>query len=58
MIAKRRVSTERAEDLTARGVRRVIAIFVNDVPLPPGSTARGQGRVIGSLCEILYQHAP
>src|SRR5262249_46703807 len=43
---------------TARGKVLVFAIFVNDVPLPRGVTADREGRTIGRLCEVLYQHAP
>jgi D-alanyl-D-alanine carboxypeptidase/D-alanyl-D-alanine-endopeptidase (penicillin-binding protein 4) len=43
---------------TARGKDLIYAIFVNDVPLPRGTTAVHQGRVIGRLCEVIQQHAP
>jgi D-alanyl-D-alanine carboxypeptidase/D-alanyl-D-alanine-endopeptidase (penicillin-binding protein 4) len=43
---------------TARGKTLVFAIFVNDVPLPRGVGAEREGRMIGRLCEVLYQHAP
>ena len=35
-----------------------LAIFVNDVPLPPGGDPIREGKVIGRLCEILYQEGP
>lgn len=43
---------------TAGGKNLVFAIFVNDVPLPRGRGADDEGRMIGRLCEVLYQHAP
>jgi D-alanyl-D-alanine carboxypeptidase/D-alanyl-D-alanine-endopeptidase (penicillin-binding protein 4) len=43
---------------TARGRRLTFAIFVNNVPLPPGVTPTREGRVLGQLCEIIHQHAP
>jgi D-alanyl-D-alanine carboxypeptidase/D-alanyl-D-alanine-endopeptidase (penicillin-binding protein 4) len=42
---------------TAHGKKLVLAMFVNDVPLPPGVTPTREGKVLGKLCEILYQHA-
>ena len=43
---------------TANGKELVFAMFVNDVPLPPGVTATREGRVMGKLCEIIYQNGP
>jgi D-alanyl-D-alanine carboxypeptidase/D-alanyl-D-alanine-endopeptidase (penicillin-binding protein 4) len=43
---------------TARGRRLTFAMFINNVPLPPGITPSREGRVLGQLCEILHQHAP
>ena len=43
---------------TASGRELVFAAFVNDVPLPAGVTSRREGRALGRLCEIVYQHAP
>ena len=43
---------------TAKGQTLVFAIFVNDVPLPKGVDAAREGKVIGKLCEIIYQHSP
>lgn len=34
------------------------ALFVNDVPLPPGVGAAREGKVLGKLCEILHEHCP
>ena len=42
---------------TAKGKTLVFTIFVNDVPLPPAGSASREGKTIGELCEILYQHA-
>jgi D-alanyl-D-alanine carboxypeptidase/D-alanyl-D-alanine-endopeptidase (penicillin-binding protein 4) len=43
---------------TARGRRLMFAMFVNNVPLPRGVTPEREGRVLGRLCEVIYQHAP
>jgi D-alanyl-D-alanine carboxypeptidase/D-alanyl-D-alanine-endopeptidase (penicillin-binding protein 4) len=43
---------------TARGRRLTFAMFVNNVPLPPGVTPTREARVLGQLCEIIHQHAP
>ena len=43
---------------TADGRGLTFAIFVNDVPLPPGGDPIREGKVIGRLCEILYQNRP
>jgi serine-type D-Ala-D-Ala carboxypeptidase/endopeptidase (penicillin-binding protein 4) len=43
---------------TARGRRLTFALFVNNVPLPPGVGPSREGRVLGQLCEILYEHTP
>jgi D-alanyl-D-alanine carboxypeptidase/D-alanyl-D-alanine-endopeptidase (penicillin-binding protein 4) len=42
---------------TGRGRKLVLAIFVNDVPLPAGVTPAQAGRAIGRLCEILCEDA-
>jgi D-alanyl-D-alanine carboxypeptidase/D-alanyl-D-alanine-endopeptidase (penicillin-binding protein 4) len=34
------------------------ALFVNNVPLPAGATATREGKALGALCELLYEHAP
>ena len=41
---------------TAGGKKLVFAMFVNDVPLPVGVTPTREGKVLGRLCEILYEH--
>jgi D-alanyl-D-alanine carboxypeptidase/D-alanyl-D-alanine-endopeptidase (penicillin-binding protein 4) len=43
---------------TARGRTLLVAIFVNRVPLPKGVTTNREGKVLGHLCEIIYQHGP
>lgn len=43
---------------TARGRDLCFAIFVNEVPLPPGVTPAREGKVLGRLCEILCEHVP
>jgi D-alanyl-D-alanine carboxypeptidase/D-alanyl-D-alanine-endopeptidase (penicillin-binding protein 4) len=43
---------------TARGRELAFAFFVNDVPMPRGSSATREGKVLGRLCEIVYQHCP
>ena len=42
---------------TASGRKLVFALFVNDVPLPKGVTSTREGKVLGTLCEVIYQHA-
>jgi D-alanyl-D-alanine carboxypeptidase/D-alanyl-D-alanine-endopeptidase (penicillin-binding protein 4) len=41
---------------TAGGRTLFFALFVNDVTLPHGVTCEREGRVLGSLCEILEEH--
>lgn len=43
---------------TARGRALILALYVNGVPLPKGVTATREGKVLGHLCEIIYEHAP
>ena len=43
---------------TANGRSLTVAIFVNDVPLPLGGDPAREGKVIGRLCEIIYQNSP
>jgi D-alanyl-D-alanine carboxypeptidase/D-alanyl-D-alanine-endopeptidase (penicillin-binding protein 4) len=43
---------------TASGRRLALAIFVNEVPLPKGSTPSAVGKDLGRLCEVFYRHAP
>jgi D-alanyl-D-alanine carboxypeptidase/D-alanyl-D-alanine-endopeptidase (penicillin-binding protein 4) len=41
---------------TAHGTKLVFAMFVNDVPLPTGVTPTREGKALGRVCEILYEH--
>ena len=43
---------------TKDGRELFFALFVNDVPLPPGVAASREGKVLGKLCEILHDHCP
>jgi D-alanyl-D-alanine carboxypeptidase/D-alanyl-D-alanine-endopeptidase (penicillin-binding protein 4) len=43
---------------TAGGRELLLALFVNDVPLPQGGSTSREGKVLGRLCEIIYQHGP
>lgn len=43
---------------TAGGRSLTVAMFVNDVPLPRGVTSLREGKVLGRLCEIIYQDQP
>jgi serine-type D-Ala-D-Ala carboxypeptidase/endopeptidase (penicillin-binding protein 4) len=43
---------------TTKGTKLYFAMFLNDVPLPSGGTASGQGKVLGKLCEVIYQYGP
>ena len=42
---------------TKAGTELHFAVFVNNVPLPAGVTATREGKVLGRLCEIIYEHA-
>jgi D-alanyl-D-alanine carboxypeptidase/D-alanyl-D-alanine-endopeptidase (penicillin-binding protein 4) len=45
--------------MTAKNGRRLVfAVFVNDVPLPPGVESTREAKVLGQLCELLYLHVP
>lgn len=43
---------------TKAGSTLYFAIFVNNVPLPKGVSAGREGKVLGRLCEILYENGP
>jgi D-alanyl-D-alanine carboxypeptidase/D-alanyl-D-alanine-endopeptidase (penicillin-binding protein 4) len=43
---------------TAKGRPLAFAFFVNEVPLARGVGSTREGRALGRLCEIVYQHAP
>ena len=48
-----------AGEMTTRAGRTLaFAMFVNDVPLPPGVDGSREGKVLGRLCEILYERTP
>ena len=40
---------------TASGRKLAFAAFVNDVPLPKGIEPAREGKILGRICEILYQ---
>jgi D-alanyl-D-alanine carboxypeptidase/D-alanyl-D-alanine-endopeptidase (penicillin-binding protein 4) len=41
---------------TQKGRTLFFAMFVNDVPLPPRGEPTREGKVLGKLCEIIYQN--
>lgn len=41
---------------TKSGRKLAFCIFVNEVPQPPGDSLPQEGKVIGKLCEVLYEH--
>lgn len=43
---------------TAGGRDLSFAIFENNTPLPLGVTTQREGRTLGRICEIIYQHGP
>ncbi len=43
---------------TANGRTLVVAMFVNNVPLPRGVNSTREGKVLGKLCEIIVQQGP
>jgi D-alanyl-D-alanine carboxypeptidase/D-alanyl-D-alanine-endopeptidase (penicillin-binding protein 4) len=43
---------------TVKGRGLTFAVFVNDVPLSQDGDPLRVGKVIGRLCEILYQNSP
>jgi len=43
---------------TKTGTELYFAVFLNDMPLATADSAVSQGKVMGKLCEIVYQHAP
>ena len=43
---------------TAKGRELTIAFFINNVPLPAGVTSVREGKMLGSLCELVYLNAP
>lgn len=43
---------------TKNGTALHFCVMVNNVPLPEGVTSAREGKVLGKLCEILYEHGP
>jgi D-alanyl-D-alanine carboxypeptidase/D-alanyl-D-alanine-endopeptidase (penicillin-binding protein 4) len=43
---------------TKAGTGLYFAVFVNNVPLPSGVGTGREGKVLGKLCELLYEHGP
>lgn len=43
---------------TKAGTELHIAMMVNNVPLPKGVAASREGKFLGKLCEMLYEHGP
>jgi D-alanyl-D-alanine carboxypeptidase/D-alanyl-D-alanine-endopeptidase (penicillin-binding protein 4) len=43
---------------TKAGTELFFAMFVNNVPLPEGIGATREGKVLGKLCEVLYDGGP
>jgi D-alanyl-D-alanine carboxypeptidase/D-alanyl-D-alanine-endopeptidase (penicillin-binding protein 4) len=43
---------------TRTGRKLLFALFLNDVPLPRGVNSTREGKVLGHVCEVLYQYAP
>ncbi|MDB5308501.1 MAG: dacB [Gemmataceae bacterium] len=43
---------------TKAGTKLHLAMFVNNVPLPKGTTTSREGKMLGRLCEILYENGP
>jgi D-alanyl-D-alanine carboxypeptidase/D-alanyl-D-alanine-endopeptidase (penicillin-binding protein 4) len=43
---------------SSKGREFYIAVFVNNVPLPRGVTSTREGKALGTLCELIVEHAP
>jgi D-alanyl-D-alanine carboxypeptidase/D-alanyl-D-alanine-endopeptidase (penicillin-binding protein 4) len=43
---------------TKAGTELVFAVFVNDVPLPKGVATSREGKALGKICEVIYEHGP
>jgi serine-type D-Ala-D-Ala carboxypeptidase/endopeptidase (penicillin-binding protein 4) len=43
---------------TAKGRELTIAFYINNVPLPAEVTSVREGKMLGSLCELVYLNAP
>jgi D-alanyl-D-alanine carboxypeptidase/D-alanyl-D-alanine-endopeptidase (penicillin-binding protein 4) len=42
---------------TAKGRKLIFAMFVNDVPLPPGILPTREGMLLGKICEVLHLYS-
>ena len=43
---------------TAKGTDITFAMFVNNVPLPMGVGSSREGKILGKLCEVIYETGP
>lgn len=43
---------------TASGRKLILALYLNGVPLPKGQTPAREGKLLGRLCEVIYQAVP
>jgi D-alanyl-D-alanine carboxypeptidase/D-alanyl-D-alanine-endopeptidase (penicillin-binding protein 4) len=43
---------------TKAGTELHFAMMMNNVPLPKGVTSSREGKALGRLCELLYEHGP
>lgn len=43
---------------TAKGTELTVAMFVNNVPLPAGIAASREGKMLGKLCEVIFENGP
>ncbi len=43
---------------TKSGTALHLCLIVNNVPLPAGETAAREGKALGKMCELLYEHGP
>lgn len=43
---------------TKSGRKLLFALFLNDLPLPHGVNSTREAKVLGHLCEVLYQYTP
>lgn len=43
---------------TKAGTELAFAVFVNDVPLAKGGSPTSVGKVLGRLCEVIYENGP
>jgi D-alanyl-D-alanine carboxypeptidase/D-alanyl-D-alanine-endopeptidase (penicillin-binding protein 4) len=43
---------------TAKGTKLYVALFLNDLPMTAGMTSARQGKVLGTLCEVIHKYGP